>query len=164
VHREKNKKKSILLLAGVLLGGAVVMVCLGQSDRSEATKPLFDNSGQLFANDPNFLSKRADGAGNSELFFKMMLSVSLVIAMGVAAIYILKKFLPRIANMPGKEIRIIETAHLGPRKTVHLLKIGNQRLLIGSTNDRITMLADVTDSSMDFSVENIDMTESINGR
>jgi flagellar biogenesis protein FliO len=56
-----------------------------------------------------------------------------------------KKVLPRITNLPGKEIRILETAHLGPRKAVHLVKIGNQRLLIGSTYESISMLADVTE-------------------
>jgi len=86
-----------------------------------------------------------DGLGRGELFFKMMFSVVLVLVLGAAAVYMSKKVLPRITNLPGKEIRILETAHLGPRKAVHLLRIGNQRLLIGSTNESITMLADVTE-------------------
>jgi flagellar biosynthetic protein FliO len=75
----------------------------------------------------------------------MMFSVVLVVVLGAAALYMSKKVLPRITNLPGKEIRILETAHLGPRKAVHLVKIGNQRLLIGSTNESISMLADVTE-------------------
>jgi len=85
------------------------------------------------------------GLGRGELFFKMMFSVVLVIMLGAAAFYMSKKVLPRITNLPGKEIRILETAHLGPRKAVHLVKIGSQRLLIGSTNESISMLADVTE-------------------
>jgi flagellar biogenesis protein FliO len=49
--------------------------------------------------------------------------------------------------MSGKQIRIIETVHLGPRKSVHLLKIGDKQILIGSTNENITKLADVMDES-----------------
>ena len=41
-------------------------------------------------------------------------------------------------------MKIIETVHLGPRKAIHLLKISNQHLLIGSTAENITKLADMT--------------------
>ena len=88
----------------------------------------------------------------------MMLSVLLVVALGAGVIYISKKFLPKITNLPGKQIRIIETVHLGPRKAVHLIEIGNQRFLIGSTSEGITKLADVTYafSEMDLSAQETD--------
>ena len=110
-------------------------------------KPLPDNSSPMFANDPNFSEKSGSSFDTQELFFKMMFSVLLVVALGAATIYISKKFLPRITNLPGKAIHIVETVHIGPRKTVHLLKVGNQQLLIGSTSESITMLADVTGGS-----------------
>ena len=122
--------------------------------------PPFFGGGKTdgFANDPNFFLSSANSPGAREMFFKMMLSVLLVVALGAAAIYISKKFLPRITNPPGKKIRVIETAHIGPRKMVHLLKIGNQQLLIGSTSENITKLADVTDalSEMDLSATKTD--------
>lgn len=130
------------------------MVCSAQSPSAEPAKPLFNNSSSLFANDPNFLVKPADNNSSRELFFKMMASVLLVVALGAGAIYISKKFLPKISNLTGKEIRIIETVHIGPRKTVHLLKVGKRRFLIGSTNESITKLADITNdasSEMDLS-------------
>jgi flagellar biosynthetic protein FliO len=65
------------------------------------------------------------------------------------AIYTSKKFRPRITNLPGKKIRVLETTYLGPRKAVHLIQIGNQRLLIGSTNESITMLAHINESMND---------------
>jgi len=68
------------------------------------------------------------------------------------------KFGARITNLPGRQIRIIETLRLGPRKAVHLLKIGNQRLLISSTGESITKLADLTDDlpEMDLSETELD--------
>jgi flagellar biogenesis protein FliO len=107
-------------------------------------KPL--NFSSLFENDPNYSTSSANSLGTREMFFKMMLSVLLVVGLGVAVIYISKKFLPKITNLPSKKIHVVETTHIGPRKMVHLLKIGNQRLLIGSTNESITKLADVTDA------------------
>jgi flagellar biosynthetic protein FliO len=83
----------------------------------------------------------------------MVLSVLFVVALGVAAIYVSKKLLPKITNLPGKEIRIVETAHLGPRKAVHLLEIGDRRFLVGSTNESITKLADMTSTLTDLTAQ-----------
>ena len=88
--------------------------------------------------------------GGREFYYKMLLSVSLVAGLGIAAVYVLRKVLPRISNLPGKQIRVVETAYISPRKGIHLIQIGARRLLIASTNETITMLSDVTDSAGDF--------------
>ncbi len=91
---------------------------------------------------------------SSELFYRTMLAISIVIVLGISAIYATKKLLPKIANTSGKEIQVVETVHLGPRKSIHLIKIGKQRLLIGSTNENICKLADLTNTSIDISTQN----------
>lgn len=140
-------KRPVALLAAIALGGGMLLIRSAQPTATEARaeKPGPEGS-TLFASDPNFFG-RTDGPGTGELVSKAMMAIVLVVALGAAAIYVSRKFLPRITNLPGKEIHIIETVHLGPRKIVHLVKIGNQRLLIGSTNESITMLADVSDGS-----------------
>ena len=105
----------------------------------QASSVLFGGA----ADDPNHSSK-TDIAGTRELFYKMMVSVVLVVVLGAIAIYASKRVMGKITNLPGKKIKIVETAHLGPRKAVHLLRIGDRCLLIGSTNDNITRLADLT--------------------
>ena len=151
------KKKIIALLVTAVIVAGSLVVCSArsapnqtQSDKSKLTV------GSLFAGDPNFPKNPGGGSGNRELFFRMMLSVLLVIALGVVAIYISRKVLPRITNLSGKEIHIAETVNLGPRKAVHLLRIGSQWLLIGSTNENITKLADVTDALTDLSAKEMD--------
>jgi flagellar biosynthetic protein FliO len=154
-----NKKKIVAFLVAVALGsGALVLWSVQSTTAEAATETSKFKPGSLFANDPNFSAASADSLGTRELFFKMMLSVLLVIALGAGVIYISKKFLPRITNLPGKQIRIIETVHLGSRKAVHLIEIGNQRFLIGSTSEGITKLADVTYafSEMDLSAQETD--------
>ncbi len=150
------KKKIVAVLVAVALGGGALVLCPAQSTTARPAKPSFDNSSSLFTNDPNLSVGSAGSLNTRELFFKMMFAVLLVVVLGVAAIYISKKFLPRIANLPGKKIRVIETVHLGPRKAVHLLKIGNQRFLIGSTSESITKLADVTETLADLSAAKIE--------
>ncbi len=152
-----GKRKVVAFLITVALGGGALVVCSGQSaaDRPERENSKFE-SGSLFANDPNFSAKSDSNISSSEIFFKLMLSVLLVAVLGAAAIYASKKLLPRITNLPGKKIRIVETVHLGPRKAVHLLEIGNQQLLIGSTNESITKLADVTVGFAELSAKDAD--------
>ncbi len=163
------KKKIVAFLVTIALGSGVLVLCSAQSatDRTKSgpgnagfrSVPADGGSkskaGSLFANDPNFSERQSDSAGSRELFYKMVLSVLLVVALGVAAIYVSKKLLPKITNLPGKEIRIVETVHLGPRKAVHLLKIGDRRFLIGSTNENITKLADITGTLTDLTAQEV---------
>ncbi len=87
--------------------------------------------------------------GVKGLFYKMIFMVLLVVFLAIAVLYISKKLLPKI-NLPGKKIQLTETVHLGQRKSLHLVKIGDKTLLIGSTNENITNLADVSEQMMDF--------------
>jgi len=96
------------------------------------------------ADDANLSPLTRNRGGTGELFYKMMLSVLLVIGLGAGAIYASKKVLGKITNLPGKKIKVVETVYIGPRKAVHLLEVDNRRILIGSTNDNITKLADLT--------------------
>ena len=138
------KKKIVVSLITVALGAGVLWVCSGQS-AIEGTQ--LENSesktGFPFVIDLKSSGKSDYNPNSGELFFRAMIAVLFVVALGVAAVYVSKKILPKITNLPGKEIRIVETAHLGPRKAVHLLDIGNQRFLIGSTNENVTKLAEI---------------------
>jgi len=150
-----TKRKFIALSAIVVLGGAVTAAIssdetagqkqpIAQPAENQPKESLFNNSSSMFKNDPN-LSGGSDGSLTTrELFYKMMFAVFFVVVLGIAAIYISKRFVPKITNLAGRKIRVIETVHLGQRKTLYLLKIGSRELLIGSTNENITMLADVS--------------------
>jgi len=118
------------------------------SNQSKATAKSEDS---LFANDHDFFGKSEYNPVGGEFSVRAILAILFVLALFVVAIYVSKKLLPKIANLPGKEIRIIETVHLGPRKAVHLLEIENRRFLIGSTNESITKLADLSGNIMDLS-------------
>ena len=156
------KKKIVVFLITVAIGSSVLVFCSAQSatNGTESEKLKFDlcypqageesKTGSLFANDSN-LSERSGYPGSGEFFFRAMFAVLFVVVLGVAAIYVSKKLLPKITNLPDKEIRVVETVHLGPRKAVHVLEIGNQRFLIGSTNENVTKLADITRDLTDLS-------------
>jgi flagellar biogenesis protein FliO len=111
-----------------------------------------------FSSDPDLSSGPSLSLGNGELFFKMMLSVGLVLGLGGAALYLSRRVLPRVTQRGGKEIHILETACLGPRKALHLVEVGGQRLLIASTSDHVTMLAPLNDAWLDVSKPQLEET------
>ncbi len=149
-HRRKIVCLAALILCGSLLAKFSVQ---SRAEHAEPERPGYKTA-SLFANDPNFstntnrINSGLTGS-NQDLFFKMMLSVLLVIALGAAAIYASKKLLPKIAHdwIGGKQIRIVETQYLGPKKAIHLIEIDNQRLLIGSTSQGITLLAELGEAA-----------------
>ncbi|MCX5645675.1 MAG: flagellar biosynthetic protein FliO [Phycisphaerae bacterium] len=141
----QGKKIGFLCLLLVVSGGWIALASRQGGDvGGQSADPIRRPSS--FLSDPNLPSSPGIHLGNGELFLRMMLSVGLVIALGAAALYVSKKVLPGVAQRGGKEIHVLETAYLGPRKALHLVEVGNQRLLVASTNDSITMLAPVNEA------------------
>jgi flagellar biosynthetic protein FliO len=140
-------KKKILAFLGVFaLGGGLLAV---RGNRPTTAEPAIQNptpeAGSIFAEGPG-LGRAINDPGTVS---RTVISICIVVALGVATIYVSKKFGARITNRPGREIHVLETAHLGPRKMIHLVRIGSQKLLVGSTSENITMLTEVTASSQD---------------
>ena len=152
MNRQKNKVAT--LFAVLVVGGG--LVCLGarSTDREEAKAPA--SEGASFLSDQDLSDSDGPVLGGRQLFFKMMFSVALVAALAIAAFYVSKKVLPRVTNAPGKEIRVVETTYLGPRKMLHLVQVGHQKLLVGSTNETIATLAHIDDAWFDLSKQEVD--------
>jgi flagellar biosynthetic protein FliO len=142
-------------LVALAIVGRSVGLAARAADPNEAASATTNAEGS-FLGDPNLAEPSDLSLGSGELFAKMMLSVVLVIALAVAAMYLSKKVLPKVTKASGKEIRVVETSYLGPRKALHLVEIGPQKLLIGSTNERITTLAHIGDAWLDLSKSETD--------
>ena len=112
---------------------------------SDASAPP-SSASDLAWNNPHPPAGPALDLGKGQLFFRLMLSVGLILGLGGVALYLSKRALPRGIRAGGKEIHIRETAYLGPRKALHLVEVGSERLLIASTHDRITMLATLNET------------------
>jgi flagellar biosynthetic protein FliO len=159
------RNRILMFLITILLGAGALIVCSARSPaavtgsektQTDAKPPQSDadsEKSQLFKNDPNFFKKSDYSPLGGEFSFRAILAVLFVLALFVAAVYVSKKLLPKITNLPGREIRIVETVHLGPRKAVHVIEIANRRFLIGSTNENVTKLADLGNDLMDLSTK-----------
>lgn len=74
---------------------------------------------------------------------KAVLAVAVI---GAATIYVTRKVMPKVSAAMGKEMKVVESMALGPRKHLYIVKVGTKRLLVGGAADSITYLADVTDA------------------
>jgi flagellar biogenesis protein FliO len=150
-----QKRRIVFLCLLLLVSGGWIALASRRSGaatgpsvgKDAATVPAPRNSS--FTSDPGLSSGPSLSLGNGELFLKMMLSVGLVLGLGGAALYVSRRVLPRVTHAPGKEIHVLETACLGPRKALHLVEVGGQRLLIASTSDHVTMLTTVNEEWVD---------------
>jgi flagellar biogenesis protein FliO len=148
-----GRKRIVFLCLTLLIGGGWISMAARSQDQK--AQPVTDR-GRSFLADPNFAGSQDISLSNKGLFGRMMFCIVLVAALGYGVMYVSKRVLPKVVNSPGKEIRIRETAYLGPRKALHLVEIGSHRLLVGSTNDSITTLADVTDTWLEVSKQETD--------
>ena len=136
-----NHKRFVLFLLAVLTVSGGFTACAAQASGSAASASSSSSTDTFLLNDPNLSNQQGAIPGNRELFFRMMLATALVIVLAVVALYLSRKVLPKMARVSAKEIRVLETTYLGPRKALHLVQVGPHRFLIGSTNENISSLA-----------------------
>jgi len=94
---------------------------------------------------PLFKFANNDYKTSGELVGQFVKGILFVALLATGVFFMSKKVLPKFAVKTGKNISITETVQLGRNKTLHLVKINdNQTMLIGSTNENINLIADVT--------------------
>ncbi len=92
-------------------------------------------------------SKSTDDFGDTGLagpLWQMIGIVVIIAVLGVGGLLMVRRYAPRIQQRRGRHISVVETTGLGPNKSLHLLRVGDRDLLISSTRERVSMLADVT--------------------
>lgn len=156
-----NTKRIAILCILLVMGAGWAGLTSRYAGRAEPAGTGMQTGHNSFLNDPNSPPLTGFDLDNGGLFLRMMLSVGIVIGLGVAAVFLSRRVLPRMANAAGREIRIIETTGLGPRRALHLVEVGNQRLLIASTAESITMLTPLYDAPLDASKQQADDTEEL---
>ena len=121
-----------------------------ESESSPENEPNLLATSDLFTFDHLDLDNGSD-AERGKMIKQFGYAVLLVVILGAGAYYFTRKVIPRLSMSRGKNISVIETISLGPNKMIHLIEVGDsQRLLLGSTNQSINLLAHVGDSIPEF--------------
>ncbi len=87
--------------------------------------------------------KFASDGDRGDVLWQMLAYVVVILVIGGAAIVLTKKLRPRIGGR-SQEVSVLETVYLGPRKAIHLVRVGDQRFLLGGSREKISMLAEVS--------------------
>jgi flagellar biogenesis protein FliO len=74
----------------------------------------------------------------------MLSAVIVVLGLLALTAFGMRKLMPRIARATGKEMAVQESLPLGQGRMLHLVNVGGRKLLISSTKERVTMLADLS--------------------
>lgn len=89
-------------------------------------------------------------------FIRMILVLVLVIALIYGFFYLLKKLsAPKDGGLDL--VRVLETRNLSGNRNLHLVEVGNQILLVGSSENGVTLISEVTDKE---TVDGIKLRES----
>ena len=80
-------------------------------------------------------------------FFKMLAALAFVIALMIIAMYFIKKyFFHSLPVMNGSTmINIVSTRHLSPKNSLVLIEVLGQVMLVGVSNQQMSMLSTITD-------------------
>lgn len=73
------------------------------------------------------------------VFLKLLLVIMLIIGAAIVA----KRWMSGAVQGKTRQMQVIETLPLNPKRALHIIKVGNQTLLIGATDQNITLISEL---------------------
>jgi len=80
---------------------------------------------------------------SASLAIEVFLKFGLILGFIYLGFYALKRWQIRRPGRANKQVSILETHYLNPRRTIHLLQVGDRTILIGATDQSITLLTEI---------------------
>jgi flagellar biosynthetic protein FliO len=78
------------------------------------------------------------------LVWELVSKTAIVVALLYGVLWFGKKLSSRAGAAPGGAgIQVVQSVHLGPGRSVHLLVVGGRTLLVGSTSHQVSFLSDL---------------------
>ena len=77
-------------------------------------------------------------------FISVFAKLIVVLLLIVASSIIFRRWLqPGVVGKRDRQVQLLETVRLSPKQAVHLISVGGQQLLVGATDQNITLLTAV---------------------
>lgn len=84
------------------------------------------------------------------LIWDVLWKTAFVLAILYGAMWALRRFSGRqLLARKGPSISVVETAHLGPGRAVHLVNVGNKIVLLGATSQHVSLLAELAAADLE---------------
>lgn len=130
------------ILAVALIGLFAVNVNRVAADRTTIGTPSTDE--QIRAADAEAAISGSNSAAVGAIV-KMLSALVVVIACIYGGIYLLRRMMGRRHSGRGGQglLQVLETAHLGPRKSVSLVRVADKSVLVGVTEGQISVLTEL---------------------
>jgi flagellar biogenesis protein FliO len=141
--------KRLTLLAALALAGCAAAICVSKASADAPGKAA--NTAYYAIGDTNQVPPTPLNSSTTEALRTLTISIILLAVIGTAVIYVSKKWLPKIGVSKSRHISVLESVQLAPNRRVHLIEVGSQRFIVGSSNESVRMLADVTLALTDMS-------------
>ena len=93
----------------------------------------------------------------------MLASLAIVIAMMIGAMYLMKKYFYQspVAAGGSAMIHIVSTCHLGPKNSILLVEVLGQVILLGVSNNQMSILTTINDPGAMENLKNIRLKEGL---
>jgi flagellar biosynthetic protein FliO len=86
---------------------------------------------------------QGDTVGSSLYYAGVMVKLVGVLLLIVGGAVVLRRFQVRSSGMFGRQVKLVETVRIAPKQALHLVQIGNRRLLIGATDTAISLITEL---------------------
>ena len=102
-------------------------------------------SGALFSISGNS-SITKDPLGSTPFYFiSAIIKLIVVLLLIVGASIVFRRWVQPIANGKNiRQMRLLESIRLSPRQALHMIQIGDQRMVIGATDQNISVIASLS--------------------
>lgn len=112
----------------------------------ETPKAPIPPSATISKNTPGDKPLIADGPGSPDLYaslLKMILALGILLALLFAGLFVFKRFMGKKIGIAGQNpgIKVVTSAYIGPKKSIALVDISGERIVVGITPNHISMLA-----------------------
>jgi len=86
-----------------------------------------------------------DSPGLTGSIIKMVTGLGIVLSLLFGVLYLAKKFLGKKMGLAGQEqkIKVVTSTYLGPKKSIALVEVAGEKIVVGVTATHITMLTKI---------------------
>lgn len=93
-----------------------------------------------------------------DLYLKMFGSLLLVLGLMLGLAWAAKRFLPKqlVGMTQGDNLRVVQSLPLGPKRYVSIIEADGQRILIGVTEERISLIKSLDEKNFEKALMELD--------
>ncbi len=141
--KNKANRRNVIGVAVILAIAVIGLLMLGNNPASAVRLNSGSTTDTLLAQSPEATPEFVGTAMPSML--RMISALVIVIACIYGGLWLLKRSMNRgLARGGGRILEVLETTAVAPKKTISLVRVADKAVLVGVTDNGITMLTELS--------------------